>query len=30
MGALDFRAGIDIMKRGLDGVCVWKETLIEI
>jgi hypothetical protein len=30
MGTLDFRARKDIVKRGLDGGCVWKETPIEI
>jgi len=30
MGAFDFRAGKDVVKRGLDGGCVWKETPIEI
>jgi len=30
MGALNFRAGKDVVKRGLDGRCVWKETPIEI
>jgi len=30
MGTLDFRAGKNVVKRGLDGGCVWKETPIEI
>jgi len=30
MGTLDFRAGKDVVKRGLDSGCVWKETPIEI
>jgi len=30
MGTLDFRAGKGVVKSGLDGGCVWKETPIEI
>jgi len=30
MEALDFRARKDVVKRGLDGGCVWKEMPIEI
>jgi len=30
MGALYFRAGKDVVKRGLDGGYVWKESPIEI
>jgi hypothetical protein len=30
MGTFDFRAGKDIVKRGLDCGCVWKEAPIEI
>ena len=30
MGAFGFRAGKSIVKWGLDGGCVWKETPVEI
>jgi len=30
MRALEFRAGKHVVKKGLDGRCVWKETTIEI
>jgi len=30
VGNLDFRARKDVVKRGLNGACVWKETPIEI
>jgi len=30
MGAFDFRAGKDVVKRSLNGSCVWKETSDEI